>query len=321
MASDEGYHVPVLLAETVENLVTDPNGVYVDGTFGGGGHSKAIFEKLGAHGRLISIDRDPDALANSAQWARERSDRVTLVRGNFGNLPNLLAELEVGPVSGILLDLGVSSHQIDEAQRGFSFMKDGPLDMRMDPERGVPASELVNKLSEVELSRVFRDFGEEPRHRRAANAVAVRRATSAIMTTGELAQTLEEALGRRGKKHPGTKVFQALRIAVNGELDELRSFLDGFSDLLRPGGRVAIISYHSLEDRMVKRAFRDLEPRCRCPREQPVCTCGEPGNLRSIARRAIKPSRGEIGRNSRARSARLRVAEKFVDESNRGEIV
>lgn len=306
------YHVPVLLGEVLEHLLTDPDGLYVDGTLGGGGHAKAIEARLGPSGRLVGIDRDPEALAHSAAWALEKGDRVRLIPGTFGEVARILKDLGIGQVQGILLDLGVSSRQLDEGGRGFSFMRPGPLDMRMNPEAGHPASELVNNLPEQELIRIFREYGEEPRARRAAQAIVSERERHPILTTEALASTLEKALGRRSEKHPATRIFQALRIAVNRELEELEAFLRDFVDLLAPGGRVAVISYHSLEDRMVKQRFRELEPHCICPAQALRCTCGHPGVIRSVVRKAIQPSREETAQNPRARSARLRVAEKLT---------
>lgn len=311
MADSEDYHVPVLRDEVLEMLVTDPDGVYVDGTLGGGGHSRAIVEKLSGRGKLFGIDQDPEALARCAEWARSHRGRVELVRSNFSRIADVLEEHGQGPVNGILLDLGVSSRQLDEGERGFSFMRPGPLDMRMNPDAGVPASDLINNLSEKELFKIFRTYGEEPRARRIAKAVVTERKTAPFTTTQALAALIERTLGRRSGKHPATKAFQGLRIAVNRELEVLESFLEVFVDLLVPGGRVAIISYHSLEDRMVKRKLRSLEPHCICPRENPRCTCGEPGTMEAVVRKSIKPGPEEVKRNPRARSAHLRVAQKL----------
>lgn len=306
------YHVPVMLAEALKLLVTDPDGLYVDGTLGGGGHARAIAELLGPSGRLIGLDRDPEALANSAAWAAALPGKVTLLRGNFGSLARLLDERGLGPLQGVLLDLGVSSRQLDEGERGFSFLRPGPLDMRMNPQEGRPASALVNEATEAELRRIFWEYGEEPNARRAARALVEERARRPFETTGDLAQALERALGRRSDKHPGTRIFQALRIVVNREMEELEAFLRDIPERLAPGGRLAIISYHSLEDRMVKRRFRELEPHCVCPREALRCTCGHPGMLRAVNRKSLRPSREEVLKNSRARSAHLRVAERIA---------
>lgn len=307
------YHVPVLLDAVLEVLPTAPDGVYVDGTLGGGGHARRIAERLGPGGLLLGVDRDPEALAAAAPLAAAFPGRVRLVQGSFGELEALLEGQGLGPVDGILLDLGVSSRQLDEAGRGFSFLRDGPLDMRMDPGAGVPAAELVNGLPEEELARLFREYGEEPRASRVARALVRARERRPLETTGELARAVEEALGRRGGKHPATRVFQALRIAVNGELQALERFLEALPGLLAPGGRVAVIAYHSLEDRRVKHALRGYAPQCRCPAEAPRCTCGTPGLLRPLGRKAVKPGRAEIEANPRARSARLRAAERLAE--------
>ncbi|MHB8764688.1 MAG: 16S rRNA (cytosine(1402)-N(4))-methyltransferase RsmH [Deferrisomatales bacterium] len=306
-----GYHVPVLAAEVLEFLPARPDGVCVDGTLGGGGHARGLAERLGPDGLLLGLDRDAEALAASHGLVLDFPGRVRLVQGNFGELPRILAQEGLGPVAGILLDLGVSSRQLDEGDRGFSFLRDGPLDMRMDPSSGEPARDLVNRATEEELRQIFREYGEEPRAGRVARAVVRARARRPIETTGDLARVVEEALGRRGPKHPATRVFQGLRIEVNQELAALDSFLEALPGLLAPGGRVAVISYHSLEDRRVKQALRGYEPRCRCPAELPRCQCGEPGTLRLLTRKAVKPGRAEV--ESRARSARLRVAERLPD--------
>ncbi len=310
------YHVPVLAGRAVELLVHDPGGTYVDGTLGGGGHARLILERLSPGGRLVAVDRDPEALESCRALARD--PRVTLAHGDFGELPRVLAAHGVGPVDGVLLDLGVSSRQVDEGRRGFSFVRDGPLDMRMDPTRGPDAAELVNTLDERELERILRAYGEEHRARRVARAIVAARRRGPIETTGQLARIVERALGRRGGRHPATRTFQALRIAVNRELEALEGFLRALPGILAPGGRVVVISYHSLEDRRVKHAFREAEPRCRCPREAPRCTCGTPGWLRVLTRKVVKPDRGEIERNPRARSARLRAAERLPAAPGQG---
>ncbi len=314
---DPAYHLPVLGPEAVSRWLGAPDGVYVDGTLGGGGHARALLARLGPGGRLVGLDRDPDALAANRDLAGD--PRVRLVQGDFGYLPAVLARLGIGPVDGVLLDLGVSSHQLDEGTRGFSFLRDGPLDMRMDPGSGQPASAFVNRAPVAELARVIRAYGEEPRAGRVARAIDRERRRKPLETTGELARVVEKALGRRGAKHPATRTFQALRIAVNGELDALERFLDALDRVLAPGGRVVVISYHSLEDRLVKRALRDAEPRCRCPARALRCTCGTPGWLRPLERRAVRPGPDEVERNPRARSARLRAAERLPDAPPDGE--
>lgn len=311
------YHVPVLLKETLDLLVWNPDGIYVDGTTGGGGHSRAIAARLSEKGRLLSIDRDPEALAEGLKWAGEYGGRVELVRGNFSDVAEVLAARGMEGADGILLDLGVSSRQLDAGERGFSFIRPGPLDMRMDPESGVPASTLVNSLPEEELARVFYEYGEEHASRRVARAVVAARSVEPIGTTEALAKVVERALGRQGGKHPGTKVFQALRIAVNGELAALEKFLSSLPGILGEDGRVAVISYHSLEDRMVKTALRNLTRHCICPELAPVCRCGTPGSMELLTRKAVKPSDTEVGTNPRSRSARLRAARRLKKEETR----
>jgi 16S rRNA (cytosine1402-N4)-methyltransferase len=287
--AESAYHLPVLRDEVTELLVTDPDGLYVDGTLGGGGHARAILARLGQGGRLLGVDRDPEALAACRESFGETDGRLLLAQGNFAELPHLLAEHGLGGARGILLDLGVSSRHLDAGERGFSFLRPGPLDMRMGPDADRSAADLVNTLPEGDLARIFREFGEEPRARRAARAVAEARNERPIESTQALAAVIERALGRRGGKHPATRIFQALRIAVNRELEALDAFLGAFEELLEPGGRVAVISYHSLEDRMVKQAFRERTPHCICPPRAPRCVCGLPGTLRAVTRKAVRP--------------------------------
>lgn len=309
------YHVPVLLEEVLSFLPADPNGVCVDGTLGGGGHARALAARLGPTGRLLGIDRDPEALAACGDLEAAHPGRVMLAQGSFGDLPEILRSREIGPVSGILLDLGVSSRQLDEGGRGFSFLRDGPLDMRMGPAVGPPAEELVNEASVEELKRIFREYGEEPQAGRVAKAIVDARRRQPLKTTGELARAVEKALGWRGGKHPATRIFQALRIAVNREMEELDGFLASLPALLAPGGRAVVISYHSLEDRRVKQAFRAAAPHCVCPRWLPRCTCGEPGWLRVLTPKAVKPREAEVAVNPRARSAHLRAAERLPGDT------
>jgi 16S rRNA (cytosine1402-N4)-methyltransferase len=312
------YHVPVLEEQVVGSLLTDPDGTYVDGTLGGGGHARLLAGRLGPRGRLLGIDRDPEALAVSRTHLAAFSDRIRLLSGDFGHLLEILERERITAVQGILLDLGVSSQQLDEARRGFSFLREGPLDMRMDPATDVTAATLVNELPEAELTRLFREYGEQPRAPRVARAIVHARARRPIQTTAELAQVVEKVLGRRGSKHPATRVFQALRIAVNRELDSLDAFLRGLPGVLHSGGRVVVISYHSLEDRRVKQALRRWEPQCRCPPRAPRCTCGRPGLMRALNRKAVRPSQEEVAANPRARSARLRAAERLSDPQGQG---
>lgn len=307
------YHVPVLLDEVLGLLPADPEGLTVDGTLGGGGHARALVERLSPGGRLLALDRDPAALAACRDLEGARGGRVALERASFGDLARVLRSRGLGRASGLLLDLGVSSRQLDEGARGFSFLREGPLDMRMDPEAGQPAADLVNEAPPEELARIFREYGEEPRAGRVARAIAEERARRPLATTQDLARVVERALGRRDGKHPGTRVFQALRIAVNRELDALDRLLATLPDVLAPGGRVVVIAYHSLEDRRVKQAFRAGARHCVCPPRAPRCTCGEPGWLRVLTTKAVKPRREEVEANSRARSARLRAAERLAD--------
>lgn len=303
------YHVPVLREEALHYLRVEPCGTYVDATLGGGGHARAVAERLSTRGRLFALDQDPAALEICSVLRGEFPCRVTLVSGNFGELETHLRDLGVDEVDGVLADLGVSSRQLDSAERGFSFLRDGPLDMRMNPERGTSAAELVNTASEAELIRLVREYGEEPRARRVARALVEARQKHPLRTTAELAYVVERALGRRGAKHPATRTFQALRIAVNREIQVLEQLLEALPRVLAPGGRAVLIAYHSLEDRRIKQAFRSWEPHCRCPPLDPVCTCGRPGFARVLTRKAVMPGAAELAANPRARSARLRAAE------------
>lgn len=294
-------HQPVLLKETIEWLRPLPVGVYVDGTVGLGGHAAAILAATDGRARLIGIDRDPNALKATSRRLADYAG-VTLVHGNFRNLPNILSELEVTAVDGILLDVGVSSLQLDKAERGFSYQDDGPLDMRMDPEQSTTAATLVNQLSQSELTRILRDYGEERWAGRIAGFIVDRRDRRPFATTGDLAEVIRAAIpaaARRRGGHPARRTFQALRIAVNDELASLQQVLEPAAHLLRPGGRLVVISFHSLEDRLVKQAFRQLSQ--------------QPENAwRVLTRRPVRPSADEIELNPRARSARMRVLERLV---------
>lgn len=304
------YHLPVLLEETVDSLDCRPGGIYVDGTLGGGGHAAQILKRIMPEGRLVAIDADSEALKEAGARLEPYRSNVIFYKGNFGEIAAILAALGIERVSGILLDLGVSSHQLETPRRGFSFAHDAPLDMRLDQTGGRTASDLVNSLPEEELERIFREYGEERMPRRIAAAIVRSRKGSPVRTTGELAEIVARAVpapARHGRIHPATRVFQALRIAVNDELGNLEKALaDGF-ELLEPGGRFAVISFHSLEDRMVKNYFRSLEKGCTCPPDFPFCTCHKEGRARLITRKAIKPGDAEIDKNPRARSARLRT--------------
>jgi 16S rRNA (cytosine1402-N4)-methyltransferase len=302
-----------MCGEVLESLACRPGGVYVDGTVGGGGHAQAILERIAPDGLLIGIDRDRDALTASERRLQSFGRRKILVKGNFARIGQLLADLHIEKVDGILLDLGVSSHQLDAGDRGFSFALDAPLDMRMDQDSRFSACDLVNQCSEHELRKIIKDYGEEPMAGRIARAILTKRAAVPIRTTKELADIVRRAVPaacRRRRIHPATRTFQAIRIAVNDELSNLRAAISNGAELLRPGGRFSIISFHSLEDRIVKEAFRAAEKGCTCPPDLPVCHCKEESKLKVITKRPVRPGADEIDSNPRARSARLRTAER-----------
>lgn len=309
-------HEPVLLAETLQFLVPRPGEVVVDCTLGGGGHTKAIWRAMEGEGRLIAIDQDLAAISHArATLPRE----ITVVHDNFRNLRSILMALEVRQVNRILFDLGVSSPQLDEAQRGFSYQQDAALDMRMNPHSETTAAHLVNELSEEELARIIWEFGEERWAKRIAEfIVQYRTEQGPISTTGQLVDIIKRAIPAGARKegpHPAKRTFQALRIAVNNELDYLTFALEAAIDVLAPGGRVAVITFHSLEDRIVKQVFRQREKGCVCPPHLPVCVCGQKPTLEIITRKPIVPGKQEIDRNPRARSAKLRVAERRSSSS------
>ena len=301
-------HVPVLAREAIEALAIDPDGVYVDGTFGRGGHSRLVLEKLAADGRLIALDRDPSAIRAGQDIGDKR---LTLVRAPFSRLAEVLDELGIDVVDGILLDIGVSSPQLDEAGRGFSFRLEGPLDMRMDPDSGISAAEWVAQADEDEIGEVIRQYGEERFARQIAHAIVAARKISPIRTTGQLAQIVAGAVRKREPgQHPATRTFQAIRIYLNRELEELETVLPACVQRLKPGGRLAVISFHSLEDRIVKRFIRDEERGEELPRGLPVRAADiKPGRLRRIGK-AVRATEAETELNPRARSAVLRVAER-----------
>ncbi|MCX7624527.1 MAG: 16S rRNA (cytosine(1402)-N(4))-methyltransferase RsmH [Thermomicrobium sp.] len=303
-------HEPVLLAEALAFLAPRPGGQYIDATFGGGGHARAILEASAPDGRLLAIDADPVAVARAAALAAQYPGRLIPCHGNFRGLAELARRHGFVPVDGILFDLGLSSDQLADPARGFSFQHPGPLDMRFDPTRGEPASAIVNRWSEEELAELFRRYGEEPRARAIARAIVAARARRPIETTTELAALVERVVGRRERIHPATRVFQALRIAVNRELESLEAALGQAVELLRPGGRLVVIAFHSLEDRTVKQFFRREAAGCLCPPGTPVCVCGHVPRLRILTPRAVRPSAEEVARNPRSRSARLRAAER-----------
>jgi 16S rRNA (cytosine1402-N4)-methyltransferase len=308
------YHTPVLLQEAVESLACHPSGIYVDGTLGGGGHAFEILKRTGPDGKLVGIDADEEALAEAEKRLEPFGERKILVRSNFSYLSEVLAKLNINRVDGILLDLGISSHQLETPERGFSFALDAPLDMRMDRSSGMSAYDLINTLPEKDLKRIIRQYGEEQMSGRIARAIANRRRTEAIKTTGELAELIIRTMPperKRGKIHPATKTFQAIRIAVNNELTNLEKALEDGIDLLATGGRFSIISFHSLEDRIVKDTFRSWEKGCICPTSIPFCICRRPSKLKVLTKKPIVPKDEEVERNPRARSAKLRVAERI----------
>lgn len=310
----DSFHEPVMLEEVVQSLRCGSGGIYVDGTLGGGGHARAILERSAPDGLLIGIDRDFDAIAASEKSLQPFGRRKILVKGNFADIGNILTNLEIGEVDGVLLDLGVSSHQLDTADRGFSFSSDAPLDMRMDRGSRYSARDLVNLSPEKELKQLIREYGEEPMAGRIARAISARRESEPIRTTAELADVVSRAVRRpgvHGKIHPATRTFQAIRMAVNQELPNLRRAIEAAMDRLRSGGRLSVISFHSLEDRIVKEAFLSGEGRCQCPPGMPVCRCRREAKLRVLTRKPLRPGADESERNPRARSARLRTAEKI----------
>ena len=307
------FHEPVLCREVLASLGCRPGGIYVDGTVGGGGHARAILEQTAPDGLLIGIDRDSDALHASEKKLQSFGWRKILVKGNFAEIGKLLTSLNIEKVDGILLDLGVSSHQLDAGGRGFSFASDAPLDMRMDQDSRYSACDLVNLSSENELRKIIKAYGEEPMAGRIARAILKKRAAAPILTTGELADVVYHAVPaayRQRRIHPATRTFQAIRIAVNDELSNLRMGVSNGIDVLTPGGRFSIISFHSLEDRIVKEAFRAAQKGCTCPPDLPVCSCHGESRLNVLTKRPVYPGTDEIGSNPRARSARLRTAER-----------
>ncbi len=305
-------HVPVLLQECIDNLNIRPDGIYLDGTLGMGGHSVEIASRL-REGRLICIDRDETAITRAERRLAPYREKITFVHGNFADSAKILDTLGINLIDGMLFDLGVSSPQLDESERGFSYMSDAPLDMRMDRSSGLTAYEVVNSWDEAELTRILRDYGEERYARRISAAILNARIKKPIETTTELVNIIKSAMPAAAlheKQHPAKRSFQAIRIAVNDELSAIETMMDTAPDKLRPGGRLCVISFHSLEDRIVKSGIQSRENGCTCPREAPVCTCGFQKTLRSVSRKPILPSQHELTSNPRARSAKLRVAER-----------
>jgi len=312
MSSMNFAHEPVLLQESVAALALKPSGVYVDCTLGGAGHSLAILSTEPSV-RLIGIDQDPAALERASHRLHHYRDRVTLIHGNFRNLTELLAKHDIHAVDGILMDIGVSSPQLDVGERGFSYHQDAPLDMRMNPEDSVTAQDLVNTLPQRDLARIISEYGEERWASRIAQFIVKHRTDEPIRTTGQLVQIIKNAVpagARQGGPHPARRTFQALRIAVNDELGALQAALEQSIDLLTVGGRIAVITFHSLEDRIVKEFFQTCLGRCICPPNLPVCACGQQAVLKLVNSKPIVPSPAELAKNPRSRSAKLRAAER-----------
>ena len=309
----EFHQVSVLLEECIEALNIKPDGIYVDGTLGGAGHSSRIAAKL-TTGRLIGIDRDPVALEAAGERLKPFADRVTLVHSNFDEMDTVLKDLDISGVDGILMDLGVSSPQLDDGKRGFSYMADAPLDMRMNSEDTLDARQIVNGWSYEELKRILYDYGEERYAPRIAAAICKRREEAPIETTLELVDIIRGAMpaaALREKQHPAKRSFQAIRIAVNDELGSVERVMKRAVPCLNPGGRLAVITFHSLEDRIVKNAMAEVAKGCICPREFPVCVCGRKPQVKIITRKPITSTEAELAVNPRARSAKLRVCEKL----------
>ena len=308
-------HVPVMPDEVLALLKPEPGQIFVDGTVGGGGHARLVARAVSPGGRLIAVDRDAETLRRAEAALAEFGDAVVFVHDDFRNLSRILSELGVDGVHGVLLDLGVSSFQLDEPRRGFTYRFDAPLDMRMDTRATVTAADLVNNLSVEELTRILRVYGEERWAHRIARTIAERRARAPLETTGQLVEVVKQAIPaavRRRGPHPAKRTFQALRIAVNDELSALREGIRAAVDALLPGGRIAVISFHSLEDRIVKRTLADLARGCECPPGLPVCRCGKQRLLHVLTPRPVLPGAEEVEHNPRARSARLRAAERTV---------
>lgn len=310
----EFAHVSVLLRETIEQLNIRPDGIYVDGTLGGGGHAFEVCSRLSDKGRLIGIDQDADAIAAAGKRLQKFKDRVTIVRSNYCNMRRELQRLGIERVDGIVLDLGVSSYQLDSAGRGFTYREDAPLDMRMDQRQTRTARTIVNEYSEQELFRVIRDYGEDKFAKNIAKHIAAARAKKPIETTGELTEIIRAAIPakvRMNGGHPAKKTFQAIRIELNKELEVLKDSLDDMIDLLKPGGRICVITFHSLEDRIVKTIFKTNENPCTCPSNFPVCVCGNKPKGRLAVKKPIVPGEEELTKNKRSKSSKLRVFERI----------
>lgn len=303
-------HKSVLLEETIDSLDIKPDGIYVDGTLGGGGHASQVCRRLGDGGRLIGIDQDQDAIEAASERLSEFGGKVTIVRENYQKIKQILHDLGIEKADGIYLDLGVSSYQLDTAKRGFTYREDAPLDMRMDVRNPVTAADIVNEYEEMELYRIIRDYGEEKFAKNIAKHMVQARQEKRIETTGQLTEIVKAAIPMKMRAtggHPAKRTFQALRIELNHELDVLSDSIDTMIDLLKPGGRLSIITFHSLEDRIVKNRFRQNENPCICPAGFPVCVCGRSSKGKVITRKPIIPSQREIEENKRAKSSKLRV--------------
>ena len=319
---DNFEHIPVLLEEVLEYLQIIPDGIYMDGTLGGAGHSGEIAKRLSPVGRLYGFDRDPEAIAAAGLRLKEYGDRVHIIRDNFKNAVKDLQAEDVTGLDGALLDLGISSHQIDDKDRGFSYMQDAPLDMRMDQSAGMTAADIVNTYPEDELLQIFRDYGEERFAQRIARDIVKKREMQPIRTTFELNDIIYAAIPGKARipgSHPSKRIYQALRIACNEELTGLAEALRELIDFLNPQGRLCVISFHSLEDAIVKKTFRDIQHPCTCPPSFPVCVCGKQSKGYAVTSKPILPSSGELSRNKRAASAKLRVFEKFSSEKMSGQ--
>ena len=309
----EFKHKSVLLEETIDNLNIKPDGIYVDGTLGGAGHSYQIAKRLTGGGRLIGIDQDADAIAAATERLKEFEERVTIVRNNYCNMDKVLDELGIDKVDGILLDIGVSSYQLDEAERGFTYKQDAPLDMRMDQRQEMTAKDIVNGYSEEDLYRIIRDYGEDKFAKNIAKHIVQARQIKPVETTFELDEIIKAAIPMKFRAtggHPAKKTFQAIRIELNRELEVLDESIDAMTDLLNDNGRLCIITFHSLEDRIVKTRFRKNENPCTCPPDFPVCVCGKKPKGKVITRKPIVPDEEELEENKRAKSSKLRVFER-----------
>ena len=310
----EFNHYSVLLNETIENLNIKPDGIYVDGTLGGGGHAYQVASRLSEKGRLIGIDQDADAIAAAGERLKEFGDKITIIRSNYANMKEELHRIGVGKVDGIVLDLGVSSFQLDTPERGFTYRdENAPLDMRMDDRQSLTAKDIVNGYSEMDLYRIIRDYGEDKFAKNIAKHIVQERAKKPIETTGELTEIIRASIPMKVQVtggHPAKRTFQAIRIELNKELEVLQNNLDDMIDLLNPGGRICIITFHSLEDRIVKTNFKRNENPCTCPPHFPVCVCGNESKGRVITRKPILPSAEELEENSRSKSAKLRIFER-----------